>query len=95
MNIYLWSQVESQVAVTRQIVLNEKRNLVGQAELDGGRETRSFAEVDKVFEGEGECNRLREFNVDVQIWLLHIGMASQGNSSISDIAVAGELHTVL
>ena len=53
-NADLWCEVEAQVAASGQIVLNQERNLTGEADLDLVGESGSLAEIDKVLEGERE-----------------------------------------
>lgn len=48
---YLGSQVKSEIAASGKAVLNQQRNLVGEAKLYGLGETCSLAEVDEVLEG--------------------------------------------
>jgi hypothetical protein len=50
--IYLRSKIESKVAACCQAVLNQERYFVRQTELDRLGETRGFAKVDEIFEGE-------------------------------------------
>lgn len=59
------------------------------------RETRSFAEVDEVFEGEGQRDGLGEVNLDVLRGLVDVGVAAQGDGAVADVAAAGELDAVL
>lgn len=75
----LWCKVETQVAATREVVLNQERHLAGEADLDLARQSSSLAEVDQVFEREGQRNGLRQLNVDIQIRLVNVGVASQSD----------------
>lgn len=72
----LGCQVESEVTAASQSVLDQERDLVGQAKLDRLGEAGSFAEVDKVFQGEGQGNGFAEFDFDVELRLVDIGVAS-------------------
>lgn len=72
----LRSQVVSKVTASSQIVFNQQRDLVGEAELDRLGETSGLAELDQVFQGEGQGNGFGELDVDVQLGLVNIGMAS-------------------
>lgn len=72
----LRSQVESKITASRQTILNQQRNFVREAELDSLGQASSFAEVDKVFEREGQGDRLSELDLDVQFWLVDVGVAS-------------------
>lgn len=75
----LWCQVETQVTATREVVLNQERHLAGEADLDLARQGSGLAEVDQVLEGEGQRNGLRQLNIDVQIGLVNVGVASQSD----------------
>jgi hypothetical protein len=92
---YLRSQVESQVTASGQVILNQERNLIGQAKLDSLGKPRSLAEVDEVFKGESQRDGFGELDFDVQLWLLDVAVASESNSTIANITVAGELDTIL
>jgi hypothetical protein len=72
----LRGQVESEVTASSQSIFNQKRNLIGQAELDRLGKTSSLAEVYKVLEGEGQGDGFREFDFDVKLRLLDIVVAS-------------------
>lgn len=75
----LWCKVETQVTATREVVLNQERHLAGEADLDLARQGSGLAEVDQVLEGEGQRNGLRQLNIDVQIGLVNVGVASQSD----------------
>lgn len=90
----LGSQVESEITASSQSVLHQQRNLVGEAKLDRFGETGSFAEVNKVFQGEGQIDGFGEFDFDVKLWLFDIVVASQVNRAVSNITSAGELDSV-
>jgi hypothetical protein len=90
----LRSQVESKVTAASESVLDQQRDLVGEAELDRLGEAGGFAEVDEIFQREGQGDRFGEFDFDIELWLFDIVVASQSNSTISNITIAGELHTV-
>lgn len=92
---YLWCQVESQIAATGQAILHKKRNLVRQAKLNGARKSTGLAEVDKVFEGEGKGDRLSKLDLNIECWLVDVGVASEGNSAVTDISIALEFNTIL
>ena len=48
-----------------------------------------------VLEGEGQRDGFREGDLDIEVWLLHIGMTSKGDSSIANVAGAGEFDAIL
>jgi hypothetical protein len=73
---YLWGQVESEITASSELILNQQRNLIGEAELDRLGQTSSFAEVDKVFQGECERDGFGEFDIDVELGLVYIGVAA-------------------
>jgi hypothetical protein len=83
------------MALSLEPVLDQERHLVGQADLDPGREIGGLAEVDQVFEREGQRDGLAQFNVDTQILLIDVGVGSQRDSAVADVAAAAELDTVL
>jgi hypothetical protein len=91
----LRSQVESQVTASGQVILNQERNLIGQAKLDSLGKSRSLAKVDKVFEGEGQRDGFGELNFNIQVWLLDVVVASKSDGTIANITRAGELDTIL
>lgn len=76
-------------------VFNQEWHLVGQADLDLVGEGRGLAEVDKVFEGERQRDRLAELNIDIQLGLVDVGMASEGDGTVTDVACAAEFDAVL
>jgi len=92
---YLWCQVESQITATGKTVLNKKRNLVGQAKLDSAGKTTGLAEVDEVFEGKGKRDWFTELNLNIVLWLIDVCVASESDSTVTDISVALELDTIL
>jgi hypothetical protein len=92
---YLWRQIESEVAATGEVVLHEEGNLGGQADLDLVGESRGLAEVDQVLEGEGQRDRLAQLDVNVQLGLLYVGVASEGDGTVADISSAGKLDAIL
>lgn len=92
---HLGREVEAQVAATRQVVLDQQGHLAGQADLDLVGQSGSLAEVDQVLERECQGNGLRQLNLDVEVGLLDVGVASESNSTVTNIAVARELDTVL
>lgn len=91
----LRSQVEPQVTASGQVILNQEGYLIGQAELDSFGKSRSLAEVDEVFKGEGQRDGFGELDFDVQFRLLDVVVASESDSTIANIACAGELDTIL
>ena len=72
----LWCQIESQVAIRSQAVLDQQRDFVRKAELDGARQTTCLAEIDQVLQRERQGNGLGERDVNVELWLLYVGMTS-------------------
>ena len=54
----LWCQIESYMAGIGNGVVNAEGYLIREAYLDRVGKTRGFAEVDEVFKGEGERDRL-------------------------------------
>jgi hypothetical protein len=69
---YLRCQVESQVAAPRQGVFHQQWHLLRQAKLDFAGETASFAEVDEIFQREGERDWLGQVDSHVLIWLVNV-----------------------
>jgi hypothetical protein len=72
----LGCQVESEVTAASKSVLDQERDLIGEAKLDRLREAGSFAEVDKVFQGEGQGNGFAEFDFDIELRLVDISVAT-------------------
>jgi hypothetical protein len=91
----LRSQVESQVTASCQGIFNQERNFIRQAKLDSLGKTGSLAEVDEVFEGEGQRDGFGELDFDVQVWLLDIVVASKSYSTVTNITCTRELDTIL
>jgi hypothetical protein len=92
---YLRSQVESEVTASSQSILYQQGNFVGEAELDRLGKPSRLAEVDEVFQGEGQGDGFSKFDFDVHLWLLDVVMASQRNSTVSNVTSAGELNPIL
>lgn len=94
---YLWRQVEAQITtrLARELVRDEQRHLVRQANRDLVGETRSLAEVDEIFEGECQRDGLAELDLNVLFVVFYIGVLSQGDGAVADVAAAGELDAVL
>lgn len=93
--LYLRCKIEAQVTVVGETVLDQKRYFGAQAELDTGGETGGLAEVDEIFEGEGQGDRFGELDVDILVRLVDVGVAAQSDGSGSDVSVAGELDSLL
>lgn len=79
----------------REAVLDQERHLVGQAYLDLVGQVGGLAESDKVFEREAEGDRLGHLDRDALRGLVGVGVASQGDGSVTDVAGARKLDTVL
>ena len=92
---YLGCQIEPQVAIALETVLDEKRHLVGETQLDLIGHAACLAEVDKVLQRECERYGLGQIDLNVVLWLLHIGVASQLDRARANVARALEAHTVL
>jgi hypothetical protein len=69
-------EVEPQITAVRQIVLDKERHLIGQAQLDLLRQTRSLAEVGQILERERQGNWFGEVDLNAVIWLLDIVVRS-------------------
>lgn len=91
---YLRGQVEAQVTTT-ETVLNEQRHLLGEVQRYGGGQVGGLAEVDKVLEGEGQGDGFGDVNHDVLLGLVDVGVLADGDRSVTDVTVAGELDTLL
>jgi hypothetical protein len=92
---YLWREVETQITASRQGVLDQQGHLVGEADLDLGRQRRGLAEVDEVLEGEGERDGLAELDLDRLVRLLDARVLPQRDGPVADVALARELDAVL
>lgn len=64
-----------------------ERHLVGQI--------CSLAEVDEVFQGEGERNWFREGNGNVLLGLFNVGVLTDGHCAAANVTLAGELDAFL
>jgi hypothetical protein len=91
---YLGGEVEAQVTAAKRI-LNQQRHLLGQVQFYRRGQVGGLAEVDKVLEGEGQGNGLREVNGNVLVGLVDIGVLADGNGAVTNVAGAGELDTLL
>jgi hypothetical protein len=91
----LGSKVESEVALTGDLVLHQERDLIGEADVDLVGQGSSLAEVDKVLERECEGDRLAQFNLDILLRLFEVGAAAEGHRAVADITVASKFDTVL
>lgn len=92
---YLGSKEESQVAASIQGILDQKGNLLREAETDVAGQGLGLAEVDEVLDGEGKSNRLREGDRHVVLWLVDIGALADGDGAVSDLTLAREFDSVL
>lgn len=85
---YLWRKIEPQVAAPGEPVLYKKRYLLRQAEFDRAGQATSFAEIDEIFEGEGECNRFGKIDRDILVRLLDVGVWSNRDTPVPNISLA-------
>ena len=92
---YLRREIEPQIAVVGELVLNQQRHLITQAQLHLVREAASLAEVDEVLEGEREGDGLAELDVDVLRLVLDVGVRAQRDGAVADVAAACKLDAVL
>lgn len=90
----LGRKVEAQKTAPGQAVLHQQRHLVGEADLDLVGEHGGLAEVDEILEGESQVDGLGQLNVDVELGLVDVGVAAQGDGAIADVAQARELDPV-
>lgn len=75
---YLRGEVESQVTASKS-VFDHQGHLLRKTESNMARQICSLAEVDEVFQGEGEGNGLGEVNGNVLIGVLNIGVLTDGH----------------
>ena len=92
--LYLWSQIEPQIAVVGQSVLHQQRDLIAQAEPDLRAQAAGLAEVDQVFERECEPDRFAEVDLDVLALVFNVGVWSQRNRAVADVSAALERDAV-
>lgn len=92
---HLGREVEPQVAVVRQSVLDEQRNLARQAQLDRLRQPAGLAEVDEILQGEGKGDGLAEVDLDVLTGLVDVGVLPQLDGPRANVALAAELDALL
>lgn len=78
-----------------QTILNKQGNLLRQTERHRGRQICSLAEVDEIFQGEGESDGLGESNGDVLFGLFNVGVLADGDRAAANITLAGELDAFL
>jgi hypothetical protein len=78
-----------------QTVFHQQRHLLRQREGDFGGEVGGLAEVDEVLEGEGKGNGFGEVDGDVLLGLVDAGVLTDGDGSTANVALAGELDTLL
>lgn len=95
MNAYLRGQVEPEIAVVGKAVLDEKGDLVAEAELDLTTEAGSFAEVDKVLERESEGDGLGKADLDVPCFVVDVGVLTKSDGTVADITSAAKLDALL
>lgn len=93
--LYLWRQIEAQVACACQLVLDQKRHFLRKAEPDFTRQSAGLAEVDQVLEGECEGDWFGQVDGDIVVRLLDVGMLSDSDAATPDIALARESDAVL
>ena len=75
---YLRGEVESQVTASKS-VFDHQGHLLRKTESHMARQICSLAEVDKVFQGEGEGNRFGEVNGNVLLGLFNVGVLTDGH----------------
>ena len=75
---YLRGEVESQVTASKS-VFNHQGHLLRKTESHLARQICSLAEVDKVFQGEGEGNGFGEVNGNVLLGLFNVGVLTDGH----------------
>ena len=92
---HLGSKVESQITAAGKGVLDQQGDFVGEAQLHSLGETCSLAEVGEVLEGKGQSHGFGELNVNVRVWLLHIGFRPQSDGPVADISSTREFDTLL
>lgn len=92
---YLGREIEPQVAVVCKAVLDEERNLAGQAQLDGVGQTAGLAKVCEVLQGEGEGDRLSKVDLDGVLGLVDGAVLPELDGSGADVTLAGELDALL
>lgn len=73
---------------TSEIILNQQRNLLRQTQLDLGRQVGGLAEVDEILEGEGKSDGFGERKRHVLVGLVDVGMLTDGDRAVTDIALA-------
>lgn len=61
----------------------------------GGGQVGGLAEVDKVFEGEGQGDGFGDVNHDVLIGLVDVGVLAKSDGAVTNITLARELDTLL
>lgn len=78
-----------------QAILNEQGDFLRQTERHRGRQICSLAEVDEIFQGEGESDGFGESNRDVLLGLFDVGVLANVDGAAADITLAGELDAFL
>jgi hypothetical protein len=92
--MYLWCQVEPQEAVVGELVFHEKGYFVGEAQVDLPAQAGCFAEVDQVFQREGEVYGFGEGDFDVQVGLVHVCVLAQCHGTIANVSIRCEFDTL-
>ena len=92
---YLRRKIEPQIRASRNVVLDQKRHLVRQADLDRARQRARLAKVDQVLEREREGHGLAKLDLDILRGLIDIGVLTKRDAAVTDIALAAELDAVL
>ena len=72
----------------------KQRHLLRQAQLHLTSKATSLAEVDEVLEGEGKGNGLAEGDVDIIVWLLSVGVRTNGDAATANVALAREADAI-
>lgn len=80
---------------TSQTVLDQQRHFLGEVQHDRRGQVGGLAEVDEVLEGEGQGDGFGEVDDDVLVGLVDVGVLADGDGSVTDITLAGELDTLL
>lgn len=95
MTTYLGRKIEPQIRASRNVVLDQQRHLVREADLDGAAQRARLAKVDEVLEREREGDGLAQLNLDILRGLVDIGVLAEGDAAVANVALAAELDAVL
>jgi hypothetical protein len=67
---------------------------MGQGKLNLTRQSCCFGEIDEIFQRETQINWFRQINLNIEIWLIDVGVLAKSNCTLANITRSFELDTI-